>query len=368
MTNGVDNQNLLDNQVEVISDKPETGKITQVLEGSTVTPDNVTTALEEAQKKVGGEVEKAVNDIPGYMKKGYEMFGDNEFVKEATEKGLKDIPEGEEANFAVVMLWGYPGQVMSVDDWNSKTDAERKMYIEQYSAFKKINVDEKVVDENTENKEETKKPETYKGMPVEDYLKKKLDAVDVSLLSEENGKEMKEFIKKMPIENVNGFVYGVNQITEKIKQAKVDLAGGKINQEEYDKLKKSYQDRVNFGAKVCGHDYGTQVENMKKKIPAEILEKNPKLLEVGFLGTSEGRDEYLKKVEQILSDSGVKGNEAYWYTKTLLNMKGYEHSKPEPKPAPKPAPTETTTTTPTTAIETTTTTPTTAIETTTTTP
>lgn len=334
MPNNVEEQNPIENQVDAVDKAPETGKTEEVIKNSEVTPDKVVKAVEEAQEKIGEELGEAVSEVPDYLKSGYEMFGNEKFVKDATESGLKGIPDGEAADFAVVMMWGYPGAIRSVEDWNSKTEDEKKSYIEKYESFKKINSTQEKAEKSTESKEETEKPDTYKGMPAEDYLEKHLKGVDVSTFSEESGDQIKEYMKKIPIENVNGFVYGVNQIAEKMKQSKVDFEGGKIDKEEYEKLKASYKDRLKFGAKVCAHDYSKDIEIMKKKIPADVLEKNPKLLEVGFLGTSEGQDEYLKKVEGILKDSGVKGNEAYWYAKTLLNMKGYEHPQGAPKSKP----------------------------------
>lgn len=190
---------------------------------------------------------------------------------------------------------------------------------------------EKKVDSAVGSLEE--KPGEYKGVKVEEYIQKKVDYVTkLEGMDEATKNKVLEKMKTMPKENLNGFVYG-------LEQNLIALKGGNLNAEQFGK-------KVDLGIGVCNRDYTNAFANIEKKLGADFVKNNAKLFEIGFVGMQgETEASVAKKVEEASKANNVSKTEQYYIVQALMNAHGMDRVEPEPIPKPAPVVTPTSTVT-----------------------
>ncbi|MFZ5391642.1 MAG: hypothetical protein ACOZAR_00405 [Patescibacteria group bacterium] len=167
--------------------------------------------------------------------------------------------------------------------------------------------------------------EKYKNMPKNEYIQKKVDYVTkLEGLDETTKNKVLESMKTMPVENLNGFVYGLDQNLKAVK-------GGKLT---VDKL----AGKIDLGMKVCSKNFTQTLNNIEQQVGTDFVKNNSKLFEVGFVGVGMDSKEFVKKMETELAKAYPDKNQRYWVEKTLLNAHGIDHPDPAPKPVVTPAP------------------------------
>lgn len=244
----------------------------------------------------------------GFIDKGWEA----EFARDLAEGGMYSKPEGMNLKL-LERLWSTDKEYLM----------KKKIGSSGENLMSTITTSEgsigTVVNQQMNNPESSE--EIYGNLPVSEYKKNKIDYVaKLGGMDEAIKKKVLESMNTMPVENLNGFVYGLDQNLKAVKD-------GTLAQ---DKL----VGKIDFGLKVCNANFTQTLNNIEQQVGSDFTKKYPGIFEVGFSGIGMKIDVFVEKMETELATVYPDANQRYWVEKTLLNAHGLDHPKPVPKPKP----------------------------------